>query len=341
MRDALADIATKCESLICLKPRDTVLDIGCNDGTLLASYTTPGIYRVGFDPAANLATVSRKVADKVVADFFTAETYSGEAQLRARRVKIATSIAMFYDLEEPGRFVSDVRQVLDPEGLWVIEMRYLPLMLEQNAFDNICHEHLEYYSLQSLQQLLGMYDMRVVDVETNDVNGGSFRVYIRSTSARDELFGDGVYRKLAADRVTKMLEHEEKAGLGRIETYREFVARVERIKELVVRFIRQEKDRGKVIYVYGPGTKGNTILQYFGLDNSLITAAAERNSDKWGLMTVGTHIPIVSEEEARAAEPDYLLVLPWHFIKEFKEREKDFLARGGRFIVPLPEFTLI
>ncbi len=341
MRDALADIANKAEALIHLKAGDTVLDIGCNDGTLLDSYKTGGIYKVGFDPAENLAPLSRKVADKVIVDFFNAEGFNGATDLRGRLPQIVTSIAMFYDLEDPQRFVSDIKSVMDPNGLWVVQMNYLPLMLKQNAFDNICHEHLEYYSLQSFAYLLKLQDMEVVDVELNDVNGGSFRAYIRNQGADEECFGDETYRGLAAERVRMLREHEIKIGLDDKETYAEFAMWVSRIKQDVTRFIKEQVQGGKKVYVYGASTKGNTLLQYFGLDASLIGAAAERNPDKWGRVTVGTHIPIISEEEARSAKPDYFLVLPWHFIEEFKQRERDFVRSGGRFILPAPHFTLI
>jgi len=341
MREALADIANKAEMLIHLRPGDAVLDIGSNDGTLLASFKTGGIYRVGFDPAENLASLARKVADKVVVDFFHAEAFEHNPELREHRPKIVTSIAMFYDLENPSQFVSDVKAVMHPDGLWVVQMSYLPLMLKQNAFDNICHEHLEYYSLQSFEYLLKLYEFEIVDVELNDVNGGSFRAYIRNRGANEECFGDEVYRGLAAERVQMLREQEIKMGLDDKRVYAEFAMWVERIKADVTSFIKEQVQRGKTVYVYGASTKGNTLLQYFGLDSSLITAAAERNPDKWGRMTVGTHIPIVSEQEARAAKPDYFLVLPWHFIEEFKRREMDFLSGGGRFILPVPHFSLI
>ena len=248
---------------------------------------------------------------------------------------------LFYDLEHPQKFVSDVKSVMDPDGLWVVQMSYLPLMLKQNAFDNICHEHLEYYSLQSFEYLLRLQGMRVVDVELNDVNGGSFRAYVRNNGADEKCFGDETYRSLAVDRVRQMREHEIKIGLDNKETYSAFAMWVARIKQDVSAFIREQVQMGKQVYVYGASTKGNTLLQYFGLDDSLITAAAERNPDKWGRVTVGTHIPIISEEQARSAKPDYFLVLPWHFIEEFKRRERDYLKSGGRFILPAPHFVLI
>jgi NDP-4-keto-2,6-dideoxyhexose 3-C-methyltransferase len=341
MRDALADISNKAETLMHLGEGDAVLDIGCNDGTLLGSYKTGGIYKIGFDPAENLTIFSKKVADKVIADFFDVDAFSADPDLRTCRPKIVTSVAMFYDLEDPKKFVSGVQAVMHPNGLWIVQMSYLPLMLKQNAFDNVCHEHLEYYSLQSFEYLLKLYALEVVDVELNDVNGGSFRVYIRNSSADEAIFGDPTYRELAAERVQALREQEIKMGLDDSRVYASFVIWVERIKQDVVGFIKQQVECGKKVYIYGASTKGNTLLQYYGLDHSLITAAADRNPDKWGRVTVGTHIPIISEEEARLAKPDYFLVLPWHFIEEFQLREKEYLLSGGRFILPAPHFTLI
>jgi NDP-4-keto-2,6-dideoxyhexose 3-C-methyltransferase len=341
MQDALKDISNKAELLMHLVKGDAVLDIGCNDGTLLASYKTAGICKIGVDPAENLAIMSQRVADKVILDFFSAEVFRRDSDVGGCRPKIVTSIAMFYDLEDPKKFVSDIKAVIHSDGLWVVQMSYLPLMLRQNAFDNICHEHLEYYSLQSLEYLLRLFGLEIVDVELNDVNGGSLRAYIRNCNAEEECFGDETYRNLAKERVRTLLRQEKEMELDGKQAYMEFAMWVERIKRDVVGFIKEQVQNGKSVYIYGASTKGNTLLQYFGLDHSLIAAAAERNPDKWGRLTVGTHIPILSEEEARAKKPDYFLVLPWHFIEEFKKREMRFLESGGRFILPAPHFTLI
>lgn len=340
MRDALADIATKVELLIHLQEGDAVLDIGCNDGTLLASYRTGGVCRIGFDPAQNLAPLSSKVAERVVVGFFEADGFLKDPELGARRPKIITSIAMFYDLEDPNAFVSDIKKVLHSDGVWVVQMSYLPLMLKTNELGNICHEHLEYYSLQALEYLLHQHDFQIVDVELNDVNGGSLRAYIRSRSASLQIFGDETYRELAAQRVQALRDRETKMGLDDLAAYRDFAFWAERIKQDVVGFIQEQVRHKKRVYVYGASTKGNTLLQYYGLDHTLITAAIERNPEKWGKWTVGTHIPIISEAEARAARPDYLLVLPWHFVDEFQARERDYLLAGGRFVLPMPYFSL-
>jgi NDP-4-keto-2,6-dideoxyhexose 3-C-methyltransferase len=341
MRDALADISTAATKMVQLKAGDSVLDIGCNDGTLLGSYTVPGLYKIGFDPAKNLAVFSRQKADKVLVGFFDADRFLADADLRDRRPKVVTSIAMFYDLEDPQKFVADIRRIMHPEGVWIVQMSYLPLMLTQNDFGNICHEHLEYYSLQSLEYLLHLQGFSIVDAQLNDVNGGSIRVFIRNRAADLNAFGDEVYRKQAAERVASLRENEAKLGLDEPTPYLEFAERVQGIKRQVCDFIKDQVGRKKKVFVYGASTKGNTMLQYFGLDHSVIDAAAERNPDKWGMVTVGTRIPIISEADARAAKPDYFLVLPWHFIEEFKARERDYLSSTGKFIVPLPKFVLI
>ena len=341
MRDALADISGLAARLVRLKGTDSVLDIGCNDGTLLNSYSVPGLYKIGFDPAENLAVHSRKIAHKVLVGFFDADCFLADPDLCELRPKVVTSIAMFYDLEDPRKFVADIQRIMHREGVWIVQMSYLPLMLKQNDFGNICHEHLEYYSLQSLEYLLHPHGFSIVDAQLNDVNGGSIRAFIRNQAADPNSFGDTAYRKQAADRISKLRESEADLGLDRATPYLEFAERVQGIKRQVCDFIKDQVQRRKKIFVYGASTKGNTMLQYFGLDNSVISAAAERNPDKWGMVTVGTRIPIISEAEARAAKPDYFLVLPWHFIEEFKVRERDYLSSTGKFIVPLPQFVLI
>ncbi len=341
MRDALSDITNVSEALIHLQPGHSVLDIGCNDGTLLASYRTGGVFKIGFDPAQNMAPFSSKIADKLVTALFTADAFFAEEALRERRPRIVTSIAMFYDLEEPNQFVMDTKRVMDPDGLWVVQMSYLPLMLKQNELGNVCHEHLEYYSLQSFEYLLHQHEFEVVDVALNDINGGSLRAYIRNRGADPEQFGDGTYRRLAAERVQELREQEIKMGLDEPAPYLEFGMWAERIRRDVVDFVKAQVAAGKRVYVYGASTKGNTLLQYFGLDRSTISAAVERNPDKWGRETVGSRIPIIPEDQARAERPDFFLVLPWHFVEEFKRREMAFLTGGGRFIMPAPHFSLI
>jgi SAM-dependent methyltransferase len=337
MTAELKGIAQKVASLIKLEEGDAVLDIGCNDGTLLRFYPKT-FYKVGFDPAKNLRQYAEKYADLVVTDYFTAQGYFNKLNKKA---KIITAIAMFYDLEEPHKFVDDINAVLDTEGLWIVQMSYMPLMLKQMAFDNICHEHLEYYSLSSFEYLMKQHDLRIVDVELNDINGGSFRIYVRKNASHDHLFAAAPYKDVSEFRIKSLLEYERKLKLNDPATYIAWFKKIEALKRQTVDFIKAERSKGKTIWGYGASTKGNTLLQLYGLDNTMINAIAERNPDKYGKRTVGTNIIIKSEDEMRRAKPDYLLVLPWHFISEFKNREKAYLHAGGKFIVPCPKFDVI
>ena len=323
----LKDIVSKVEEQVKLKEGDIVVDIGCNDGTLLRSYKTKGLKLVGFEPALNLIKEAKQGTTKIIPNYFNFKFY--RRYFNEHKAKVITSIAVFYDLDNPNKFVDDITKCLDKEGLWIIEMRYLPLMVQQNDIGNAVHEHLEYYSLISLEKLLEKHDLEIVDVELNDVNGGSLRAYIR--------FKD----KIPIDsKVNELREQEKKAKLNTVEPYIKFAVRVNNIKKELYDFIKKEYNTGKKIYVYGASTKGNTMLQYFGIDHKLIEAAAERDSRKFGMKTIATEIPIISEEESRK-KADYFLILPWHFLDAFIKREKEFLSSGGKFIVPLPEFKVI
>lgn len=336
MAEELRDITETAEKIVSFREGDFVLDIGSNDSTLLRAYKTKKLNLVGFEPARNIVKkYGREGITKIFIDFFNQPAW--EKEFPGKKAKIITAIAMFYDLEDPNAFVSDIVKCLDTEGLLVIQMAYLPSLLERNAFDGICHEHLAIYSLASLENLLKRHGLEIFDVELRDINEGSFRVYIRHQGGgRTFYILPGAEKRIGAIRAL-----EEKINLQDKKVYEDFSRRVSEIKEKTVGFIENETAKGRKIFAYGASTKGNTLLQYFGLDNKLIVAAAERNPDKWGKKTVGTNIPIISEEEARKAKPDYFLVLPWHFLKEFMERERNFLKMGGKFIVPLPNFQII
>lgn len=338
MTRELEDIANLVHKIVRWKKGDVLIDIGCNDGTLL-KFVNKDLIRIGFDPNDYKAE-SEQFADLIVNDYFTLRAYK-KTPYASKKAKIITSIAMFYDLEHPHKFVDDVKKILDKNGLWVIQMSYLPLMLQQLAFDNICHEHIKYYSLTTLNKLLEAHDMKVVDCHVNDVNGGSFRIFVRHRNADETTFATAPYRDVAEYRVKSILAYEKTLNLTKTTTYKNFYKKVLELKNKTVAFIKKEKKKGKTIWGYGASTKGNTLLQWFGLDNTLIDGIAERSPAKYGLKTIGTNIPIYSEDDMRKAKPDYLLVLPWHFISEFKEREKPFLDQGGKFIVPCPRFEII
>lgn len=339
MRNELKEIAESAAKMIRPLPGDVWLDIGCNDGTLLAN-VDPQIRRVGFDPALNtfLESESKKHANHVIVDYFTAEKYDA---LELPRAKVITSIAMFYDLEDPHAFVSDIKKSLDDEGLWIIQMSYLPLMLKQLAFDNICHEHLEYYSLESLTYLLEQHDLTVVDCQLNDINGGSFRIYIRKKGADSTRFATAPYRDVAQMRIDGILALEEKMNLRDPQTYLGFYEQIQNLKAQTMAFIEKTRAEGKTVWGYGASTKGNTLLQWYGINETHLDGIAERSEIKYGKKTAGSNIPIFSEDEARSRKPDYMLVLPWHFINEFRSRETEYLEGGGAFIVPCPQFEII
>ena len=340
MKQELKNIVDSILKVKPLKENDIWLDIACNDGTLF-SFVPSNITKIGIDPADDsFKEESSKQADVIVQDYFTADSFKS-TKYGNRKANVITSIAMFYDLEEPQKFIKDVYEVLDDNGLWVLQLSYTPLMIEQLAFDNICHEHIYYYSLFNLKKLFEANGFQIVDCQLNDTNGGSFRVYAMKQNANVKAFATQPYRDVCKFRVSSLLAHEKKLKLDSITTWKKFYQRINELKEKTVSFIKQVKSEGKTVYGYGASTKGNTLLQYFGLDNTLIDGIAERSPYKFGLKTVGTNIPIYSEEEVRARKPDYMLVLPWHFINEFCVREHEFLLNGGKFIVPCPKFEII
>lgn len=340
MKTELKDIVDSILKLKKLNENELWIDIACNDGRLL-SYIPKHIIRVGVDPADDsFKSESEKHANLIIQDFFSISGFR-KSKFGKLKAKVITSIAMFYDLEQPEIFINAIDEVMDDTGLWVMQLSYTPIMLLQLGFDNIVHEHIFYYSLFNLKSLLERNGFKIMDCQLNDTNGGSFRVYIMKQSCDDKYFSSQPYRDVCNFRIKSILEHEKSLKLDSPKTWQRFFNDVEELKHKTVSFIKAEKKKGKTIYAYGASTKGNTLLQVFGLDNTLITAIAERSIEKWGLRTVATNIPIISEEEMRKANPDYLLILPWHFINEFREREKEYLLNGGLFIVPCPKFEII
>ena len=340
MKKELLDIVENIKKVQKLEKNDLWLDIACNDGTLL-SHVGQHINKLGIDPAEDsFAVESRLVADEIIQDYFTLESFN-RSKFKSKKAKVITCIAMFYDLDNPIDFLNDVKEVLDDDGLFVIQMSYTPLMIKQLAFDNICHEHVYYWSLTSLEKLMMEAGLKIVDCQLNDINGGSFRVYIKKQDSDITKFATRPYRDVCDVRIESIRQWENTQYLDSTKTWFDFYQGIEDLKKQTVDFIKDEKSKGKTICGYGASTKGNTLLQYFGLDNTLIDAIAERSPYKFGHKTIGTNIPILSEDEVRKMKPDYMLILPWHFISEFTEREKEYLNGGGKFIVPCPKFEII
>ncbi len=318
------------ERLLPLGQGDVVLDIGSNDATTLKSYSNKSICRVGVDPTGN--KFAGYYSDEVILipEFFAASLYKMKI---SKPAKIVTSIAMFYDLEDPVDFARQVASILADDGIWHFEQSYMPSMLRLNSYDTICHEHLEYYSLGVIKRIIDAADLKLVDVVMNAINGGSFAVTVAKKSNASIRVNNSV--------IDWLLGQEDRMGLSSPRPYRDFEERVFRHRDDLVRLVRSLNADGKRILGYGASTKGNVVLQFCGFTTQDIAVIADVNPDKFNCYTPGTHIPIVSEEIARSMRPDYFLVLPWHFKEGILRREKEFLASGGRMIFPFPEIEIV
>lgn len=310
-------------SMVSLEPQDMVLDIGSNDGTLLRAYPEEGLELVGIDPTGARFRESYPPHIQLIPDFFSAKLIRD--RFGSKKAKIITSIAMFYDLDSPLNFVEQIRDILADDGVWLLEQSYLPTMIEVNAYDTICHEHLEYYRLKQIKWMTDRAGLKIIDLELNEVNGGSFSVMVAKADAR--------YPE-CTDLIRKFLSREMK--YSQQQPYDAFKDNVFRHREELVRFFRTKKDEGKKVSGYGASTKGNVILQFCGLTEEDISCIGEVNRQKFGRYTPGTLIPIVSEHAVKAAHPDYLVVFPWHFKSFFLKKEAEFMRSGGRLLFPLP-----
>ncbi|MDA9962493.1 class I SAM-dependent methyltransferase [Opitutales bacterium] len=326
MVNHLAQKASLLSTLTNLSERDAVLDIGSNDGTLLSAYKSIGPHRVGIDPTGNKFEKYYENSIELIPDFFSYE------KVGSRKFKIITSISMFYDLDDPRLFVEEIKRSLQKEGVWHFEQSYMPSMIRQTSYDTICHEHIEYYSLTPIADLLKAVGLKILDVKMNAVNGGSFAVTACHSDSK---------RSIKCDIIDWLLDREKKSGYSTPWPYREFERKVFEHRESLVNLIQKINNQGKTIHVYGASTKGNVLLQFCDLSRDDIPYAAEINPDKFGRVTPGSNIPIISADESRKMKPDYYLVLPWHFREGIVAKEQEFLASGGNLIFPLPEIEVI
>jgi SAM-dependent methyltransferase len=329
MRNHLKDIVDSVTPFMKDTKNPAVLDIGCNDGTLLGYYPKDFV-KYGCDPS----DVAQEVKEAtVVQDIFPSEALF--SLLEGKKLDVITSIAMFYDLESPVAFVQGIKRFLSDTGVWVFEMSYMPRMLELDSYDTICHEHLEFYSLAVLEKILALGGMKVFKISFNDINGGSIRCYATHKE-------NNKHDSKESNVLLNEIRHKEfDLELDTDAPYVQFQQRIEKLKVELHDLLVKLKKEGKKVHVYGASTKGNTILQWCDIDHTLVECAAERNPDKYGAMTLGTNIPIISEAESRAMNPDYYLVLPWHFKDEFVVREKEALDKGTGFIFPVPVIEIL
>mgnify|MGYP001161470792 FL=1 len=311
-----------------LKKKDMVLDIASNDGSLLNFYKK-NIKTFGIDPILNKYKKNYKNINYKIADFFSATKIKN---ITNQKFKIITALSVFYDAKDPEFFLKDVQTLLSRDGIFMLELADLHSILKYKMFDTICHEHLEYYSSKVIINLAKKNGLKVFDIKRNDINGGSKQFYMCLESSK----------YLVNNKILKNELFEEKRyKLSDPKTFKKFFQEINLIKVKLLSMIKKIKEKRQSIHCYGASTKGNVLLQYFGIDNKFIDFVAERNEKKYNLYTPGTKIKIISEKSSRSLKPDYYLVLPWHFKKEIVSREKEAIKKGTRFIFPLPKLNII
>jgi NDP-4-keto-2,6-dideoxyhexose 3-C-methyltransferase len=320
MRDGLKELFNDCVKKAKLKKNDVVLDIGANDGTLLKYFKQKKMKTIACEPAKNLTNELKKNCNYLINNFWSKkELFKVLNKKKINKPKLITAIGMFYDLEDPNKFIKDAAESLDDNGIFVAQLMSLKSMIEKNDLGNICHEHIEFYSFQSIKYLFETNGLEIFKISENEINGGSYRFYCRK-------YKNGSI-KLPKENVLEMMK--------------KFKFRVNKNKLSINKFIKNQFEKGKKIFLYGASTKGNTVLQYYGINKKLIPYAAEKSAFKWGKYTIGTGIKIISEKEAKNLKPDFFFVTPWGFIKEFINREKKWLNSGGKFILPFPKMKII
>lgn len=334
MREALRDLAEKTsKSVPETSEKSVYLDIASNDGYLLSTVDSKKYIRVGIDPSDYPEAYNN--AEVIIRDYFSARAFAKSGHRKASRISCA---AVLYDVDKPIKFLKDIYDILETDGLATLQLSYTPANIMQTELGVICHEHLCYYNLTSLKWMADKIGFVILDVELNNVNGGSIRLYLQKKGAPNNYL-TAADRDICQIRIDSLLQWEERAGFNDPKTYIDFYKQILKLKKETVGFIKKVKEHGKSVWGYGASTKGNTLLQMFGLDNRLIDGIAEKQEFKWGRRTVGTNIPIYSEAEMRKIQPDYLLILPWFFRDTFIEREQEYLKRGGTMIFPAPEFS--
>ena len=311
-----------------VKKNDFVLDIASNDGSLLKYYNKK-INTFGIDPILEKYKNQYKNINYKIPDFFSAKKIM---KMTKKKFKIITALSVFYDSENPDKFIKDIKKLLANDGIFLLEFADLASIVKNKLFDTICHEHLEYYSSKVIFNLCSINNLRVFDIKENDINGASKQYFICHQNSK---------HKSNYFKIKSILNSEKKLNLSKENTYKKFFKIINNSKNKLNRFIKKAIKRKKIIHGYGASTKGNVLLQYYGINNKMIDYIAERNKNKYNLFTPGSRIKIISENLSRSHKPDYYLVLPWHFKKEILVREKEIRKKGTKFIFPLPKLQII
>ena len=327
MKDHVKNITTTLKKIVKIRNRDLVLDIASNDSTLLNYYSKKNI-RFGIDPLVNKYKKSYSNIDFKVSDFFSINKITSKTK---QKFKIITALAVFYDLNEPNKFLKDVGQLIRDDGVVFIEFTDMGSMLKFNMFDAICHEHLTYFTSKIFCNIANKNNLRVFDIKFNSINGGSTQYFLCKKNSKF---------KTNQVSISRILKNEKKIKLESKETYDKFFFQIKKIKNKLNKIVLNAKRRKKIIHGYGASTKGNVLLQYFKISKKQIDYVADRNPKKSGCYTPGSKIPIISENSSRKLKPDLYLVLPWHFKKEILKREKKVIKNGSKFIFPLPNITI-
>ena len=310
-----------------IKKNDFVLDIASNDGSLLNFYRK-NIKTFGIDPILKKYKEKYKKINFKIADFFSAKKINN---ITKKKFKIITALSVFYDSADPNKFIKDVNKILSDDGIFLLEFADLASIIKYKMFDTICHEHLEYYSTKVIDNLCKKNNLRIFDIKTNDINGGSKQYLICHQRAK---------YITNLKKISRILDSEKKLKLSEEKTFKDFIKTINQSKDKLNKFLIKANHQGKIVHGYGASTKGNVLLQYYKINNKMIKYVAERNKNKYGLYTPGTKIKIIPESLSRFYKPDYYLVLPWHFKKEILKREKEIRKRGTKFIFPLPNLKI-
>ena len=329
MVNHLKNKSEKIKKIAKLSKKDLIIDIGSNDGTFL-SFFTKVCETAGVDPTIKKFQNHYYKKTITISDFFSADTLKKNSI--NKKAKAITSIAMFYDLENPIAFANEVYESLDKDGIWHFEQSYMPSMIKNISYDTICHEHLEYYSLKSLKYILDKSEFKIIDIEINDINGGSFAITVAKKKSR---------KFEESSLVDWLLKKEDLYKFNKLETFIDFKTKVFKHKKLLKDLILNLKDMKKKVAGYGASTKGNVILQFCNLNNKHIPYIVDVNPYKRNKLTPGTKIKIINDHDFKRKKPDYLIVLPWHFKNHILQKENSYIKNGGHFIFPLPDIEIV